>query len=110
MNFNYNGNLSIEQRVEDASKDIMLRYPEITKENAKRIALLEGPISTKITDEMIFRRLYNIMVVYFNNKPLQYKIFCDMKDIYIIDKNPKIDSLMDRLIDYINGIGDFPTF
>ena len=63
MKYNYNGNLTFEERIEEVSIDIIKKYNNISIEDAMVIASLEGPITTCVTDEIKFKRLYNIIFV-----------------------------------------------
>ena len=63
MKFNYNGNLTFEERIEEVSLDIINSYPNISIKDAMVIASLEGPITTIVTEDIKFKRLYNIMFV-----------------------------------------------
>lgn len=58
MNYQYNGHLSEEERIELIATEIVKQYPEINDREAQKIAALEGSISTPCNFDMIFIRLY----------------------------------------------------
>ena len=110
MNFEYNGNLTYEDRIEQVSKEIKNIYPDIS--NVDYIAALEPPITTKFDVDMLFRRLYNIILV---NKE-DYKIVNNViHDMIVVLKtikkdNEKYKNLIVSLIDYVNTSKNFPSF
>ena len=112
MNYEYNGNLLYEDRLENVAKDIRLEYPTIPLHIAKYIAAMEIPITTEVTDEMRFRRTYNILYVCRNKKELKVKLFNQLIHTYqkIYGQYQDIDHLMDKLMYYMINGGDFPEY
>lgn len=77
MNFEYNGNLLEDERINLVAKEIINAYPDITLSKAKEAAMLEGKISEKVTSKDKLDRLYNIMLVTSENKNIVSKIYPD---------------------------------
>lgn len=103
MKYNYNGNLTYEERIADVSKDIIDEYPYISKSQSYLVAALEPPITTDINDAIKFRRLFNILFVTHNKE-----IF---NEILLLDRNISIiNNGIDLLIDYFNGEKEFPNY
>lgn len=110
MEFEYNGNLLEEDRIDLVSKEIVSKYPRISIKKAKESAMLEGKISTKknMLDEL--NRLYNIMLTNSESKtivPLVYKDFLKA----INDNNAQSTiyySMIEQINDYIMGYSEFP--
>ena len=63
MKYDYNGNLTFEERIEEVSLDIINQFPNISVVDAMKVASLEEPINRDINDEFKFKRLYNILFV-----------------------------------------------
>ena len=112
MEYNYNGNLLVEDRINEVAKDIQKEYPEINYELAKSIATLEAPITTEVTDEMRFRRLYNILLFTQNDKHLQTKLTSEIIPVYqrISGQYQDIDRVMEKMVMYIISGGLFPFY
>ena len=112
MNYDYNGNLLFAERINKVADAIITKYPEIKKEEAAFIASLEPPITTQVTDEIKFRRLFNIMFVKQNDKYIENKVFYDITEIYknIYGQNDKIDNLMNLLVDHMLNGSVFPLY
>lgn len=107
MNYDYNGNLTFEQRIENVSNDITEYCPNITKSEAMLIATLEPPICTKVDDIIKFRRLFNIIFIK-RNYDIFIKIICEMKKLdNTIDI---IKNTLDMLCDYITNKSEFPRY
>ena len=96
MKYEYNGNLLEDERIDLVSKEIISKYPEIDLEHAKEIAMLEGRISTIATLEIIFTRLYNIMLIMSYDKKIVKKVYDDIVDILKENSNDK------KFVEYYN--------
>ncbi len=112
MKYNYNGNLLNEDRIIEVAKDIQSEYPEINFELAKNIATLEAPITTEVTDEIKFRRIYNILLFTQNNKSLQTKLISKIVQIYkkIYGQYEDIDKVMENMKSYYIDDNLFPFY
>ena len=75
MHIEYNGHLNEDERINQVINEIITEYSNITKEQAKKIAMIEGKISTNKTTEIHLDRLYNIMLVLNEDKQ-------EIKNIY----------------------------
>ena len=78
MNYQYNGHLSEEERIELIATEIVKQYPEINDREAQKIAALEGSISTPCNFDMIFIRLYHIMLIMDQEKEIVRKVYQDL--------------------------------
>ncbi len=106
MNYEYNGNLTYEERLFKVSKDIHKSYPNITLEESYLIATLEPPIN-EVTDEVKFRRLVNILFVKKDEKTIK-KVF---NEILLLNTNIDIiNNGIYLLSKYYSGIGKFPEY
>ena len=63
MDFEYNGNLLEDDRINLVANEIVNKYSQISFEKAKEVAMLEGKISNSKTVNDELNRLYNIMLV-----------------------------------------------
>ena len=112
MKFEYNGNLLEEDRINLVSKEIIDKYPDITIDNAKKAAMLEGKISNKKTPQDELNRLYNIMLVNSDdNYELVSRVYKDY--LHIINTNYNIENTMyveitKDIVSYLCGFSDFP--
>ena len=112
MNFEYNGNLLEDERIEKVAQDIRKQYPEISLQQARNIAMLEGPISTPCDLPMFFERYYHIMLIMKDEKELVKKVFDDL--ILVLERNrehPKIEhykTVLIEILSYLNGLREFP--
>ena len=86
MEFEYNGNLLEEERVNLVANEITKKYSDISIEKAREAARLEGRISEEKTNEDELCRLYNIMLVNRDDKRTVIEVFRDfynvVKDCY----------------------------
>ena len=64
MEFDYNGNLTYQERINKVSKEITSYYKEINEKEAKLIASLEDAITTQPTPIIKFIRLFKILIKY----------------------------------------------
>lgn len=110
MEFEYNGNLLEEDRIELVAKEINDKYPMISIEKAKEAAMLEGKISTQknMLDEL--NRLYNIMLTNSESKVIVSLVYKDFLKV-INDNNAQSTiyySMIEQINDYIMGYSEFP--
>lgn len=85
MKYKYNGNLEINERIDEVCNDIKSEYSDIPIDKLKKIAVLEGPIIDFVSSKMKFKRLYNILLVINNNIELSDtydKVVNDLINIY----------------------------
>ena len=111
MEYLYNGNLLESERIEQVSHDITNKYPVISLDKAYDAALLEDKISTyNITNDFKLNRLYNIMLVYRDNKYLLLYIFIDY--LNILNNNSNISNIYSDIAKdiklYLVGEHSFP--
>ena len=81
MNYEYNGHLLENDRINLVANEIISKYSEINLEQAKKIAMLEGKISTEATLDIKFNRLYNIILITKDNKELARNVYNDLIDL-----------------------------
>ncbi len=110
MEFEYNGNLLEEERINLVANEIISKYPQINIDKAKEAAMLEGKISKNknINDEL--NRLYNIMLVNSDNKNVVLLVYKDILDLF---KNNNLEDnnyiyLINGINDYLQGYAEFP--
>ena len=96
MKYEYNGNLLEDERVDLVSKEITSKYSEINLDEARQIAMLEGRISTNPNLEIVFTRLYNIMLIMSYNKEFVKKVYNDLINVL------KVNSNDEKFVDYYN--------
>ena len=111
MKFEYNGNLLEEDRINLVAKEILDKYPQISTEKAIDAALLEGRISSAKTLDVELNRLYNIMLVNYDNKnivTLVYRDFLKILDDEYIEDDNIYAHLVDGINDYIHLNAEFP--
>ena len=104
MDFEYNGNLLEDDRINLVANEIVKKYPQVSFEKAKEAAMLEGKISAPKTliDEL--NRLYNIMLVSNDNKNLVTVIY---KDFLHLLSDSHFDVTSDRYIYVAYGISNY---
>lgn len=107
MKYEYNGHLTLEERIDLISKEITHKYPKINIETAKIIATIESPITTKPNILNHFMRLYNILFIIQKNKLLFSDISKDLINTYQYytqhNKNEKIDTIMLETFNYLTN-------
>lgn len=112
MKFEYNGNLLEKGRVEQVAQEILALYPEIPLEQAKKMAMLEGAISTDYNIDMAFVRYYNIMLIMKKDPSFVKRVFQDL--ISILEKQEKekrmdyYKAILLEIGNYLMGIREFP--
>lgn len=112
MNFEYNGNLLEEDRINLVVKEITNKYSQISLEKAKEAAMLEGKISSSKTVNDELNRLYNIMLVNSGNKEIVtivYKDFIEVLKNNIAQKEKSnYINLADDINSYLQNDAEFP--
>ena len=115
MQYEYNGNLLEEDRINLVAKEIITTYPEIPIDKAKESAMLEGRISIDCNLEMVFTRLYNIMLIMSNDKSIVKKVYLDLFNILNVNVNQndeKIDyyyQVLEEIYNFLNCERTFPS-
>ena len=112
MQYEYNGNLLEEDRINLVAKEIITTYPEIPIDKAKESAMLEGRISIDCNLEMVFTRLYNIMLIMSNDKSIVKRVYIDLFNILNANQNArKIDyyyQVLEEIYNFLNSERTFP--
>lgn len=114
MQYEYNGNLLEEDRINLVVNEITTAYPEIPIDKAKEIAMLEGKISTACNLAMVFTRLYNIMLIMSNDKSIVKRVSLDLFNILNVNANQndgKIDyyyQVLEQIYYFLNSEREFP--
>ena len=112
MQYEYNGNLLEEDRINQVVNEIVTTYPEIPIDKAKEIAMLEGKISTDCNLEIVFTRLYNIMLIMSNDKSIVKRVYIDLFNILNANQNArKIDyyyQVLEEIYNFLNSERTFP--
>lgn len=111
MRFEYNGNLLEEDRINLVANEIIDKYPQISVDKAKEIAMLEGKISDNKSFFDEFNRLYNIMLVNCDNKDIVYIVYRDF--LRLLTNNMMFDDinynyLIDGINNYLKNDNEFP--
>jgi len=101
MDFEYNGNLLEDDRINLVANEIVNKYSHISFERAKEAAMLEGKISSPKTVNDELNRLYNIMLVNSDNKEMVTIVY---KDFLEVLKNSNIEEDRDNYINLVDGI------
>jgi hypothetical protein len=112
MKFEYNGHLPEEKRINQVAMEITSKYPDISMQTAKEIAMFEGRISTPKTANMELRRLYYIMLVNQTNKKSNIIVFRDylnvLKNNYDASIKDKYFDIIDKIKNYFDNNASFP--
>ena len=106
MKYEYNGHLTVEERIDQVSKEITEYYPQVTLEKAKEAAIIEDRISSEVTLINKLNRLYNIMLVHRDNKKIVMEIFKDYLKL-ISNNNTDYGEELDKYVDLIDGINTY---
>lgn len=109
MNYDYNANLTFEERVGLITRDIMKEYP-IDKELAMKIASIELPIDTDDKEDAKYKRLSNILLFVQNDKIIKNMVIEDILDNYIKGKSEKIDNYVNDILVYIKYNTNLPEY
>ena len=101
MMFEYNAHLSYKKRIEQVAKEIILAYPQISKEDAIIAASQTNKIDSNKTPSEKFDRYYFILKT-INKKHKEYNnVLKDLYQLYKLGFNNKIyDCIMRDIIDY----------
>ncbi len=114
MNFEYNGNLLEDERINLVANEIVNKYSQVNFERAKKAAMLEGRISNPKTLNDELNRLYNIMLVNSDNKSLVLTIYKDFLNLlnnnYYEEDIKKYFNLVHGINDYLQDYSEFPFF
>lgn len=112
MDFEYNGNLLEDDRINLVANEIINKYSQISLEKSKEAAMLEGKISNPKTVNDELNRLYNIMLVNSDNKEIVTIVY---KDFLEVLKNSNIEedrnnyiNLVDEINAYLQNNAEFP--
>lgn len=111
MNFEYNGNLLEEDRIQQVVNEIIQKYPQVSMDRAREVAMLEGRISANKTVNDELNRLYNLMLVYNDNKAMVSFFYTDYMHLLENTNLEKIGLfvfLANGVRDYLQGYTDFP--
>lgn len=104
MDFEYNGNLLEDDRINLVANEIVNKYSQISLEKAREAAMLEGKISDYKTINDELNRLYNIMLVNSDNKEIVIIVY---KDYLEVLKNSNIEEGRNNYINLVDGINDY---
>ena len=104
MDFEYNGNLLEDDRINLVANEIVNKYSQISLEKAREAAMLEGKISDYKTINDELNRLYNIMLVNSDNKEMVTIVY---KDFLEVLKNSNIEEGRNNYINLVDGINAY---
>lgn len=104
MDFEYNGNLLEDDRINLVANEIVNKYSQISLEKAREAAMLEGEISDYKTINDELNRLYNIMLVNSDNKEIVIIVY---KDYLEVLKNSNIEEGRNNYINLVDGINAY---
>lgn len=109
MEFQYNGHLYEDERINLVAKEITNKYPFISIDKAQEAASLEGKIDIEKTPSLELNRLYNIMFVNSSNKDIVKTIYQDYLNILndIVDDN-KYYYISQAINEYLYDFSEFP--
>lgn len=109
MKYKYNGNLEIEDRINEVCNDIKSEYNGIPIDKLKKIAALELPIIEPVNFKIKFRRLYNILLIINNDISLSSiyeKVLKDLINVYNSIPKDEIDNeteIIDNILKFKNN-------
>ena len=112
MKYKYNGNLEIEDRINEVCNDIKSEYNGIPIDKLKKIAALELPIIEPVNFKIKFRRLYNILLIINNDISLSSiyeKVLKDLINVYNNIPKDEIDNeqeIIDNILKFKNNNGE----
>mgnify|MGYP005773991855 CR=1 FL=1 len=112
MKYKYNGNLEIEDRINEVCNDIKSEYNGIPIDKLKKIAALELPIIEPVNFKIKFRRLYNILLIINNDISLSSiyeKVLKDLINVYNSIPKDEIDNeteIIDNILKFKNNNGE----
>lgn len=109
MKFEYNKNLTYNDRVSLVAKEIRDEYPLISDHDAALAASFATPVDDKATNDEKFDRYYFIMKVIGKNNDEFSHVFNDAFDLYRDGLNSEIyKNAMFSIIEYATSDRDFP--
>ncbi|MEE3343103.1 MAG: hypothetical protein VZS44_03335 [Bacilli bacterium] len=111
MDYEYNGNLLEDERINQVANEIVKKYPNIKFKKAKEAAMLEGRISSPKTINDELNRLYNIMLVNSNKKDivsLVYKDYLKLLNNNSKEINKQFIEITNEIDNYLNSYEEFP--
>ena len=112
MKYEYNGNLIESDRINLVANEIINKYPQISFEKAKKVAMLEGKISNCKTVSNELNRLYNIMLVNNDNKKIVLLVYKDylntLNNSYIEEDNNIYINIVNGINAFLQNYADFP--
>ena len=109
MRFEYNSNLTFDERVRLVVKEIKDEYPLIRDEDAYEAAALASPINTeRLENNDKFDRYYFLLHTIRRNGEEFDHVFNDAFNLYQKGLNEKNSNMMLEIINYV--IGDRDTF
>ena len=112
MKYKYNGNLEIEDRINEVCNDIKSEYKDISIDKLKKIAVLESPIIDPANSKIKFKRLYNMLLIINNDISLSNtydKVLKDLINIYNSIPKDEIDNeteIIDNILKFKNNNGE----
>lgn len=110
MRFEYNADLFSDDFLEFVSNEIVDRYPLISTEEAKDIAVFTPSVDDKVSNDDKFYRCYLIMkCIGINHEEFEH-VFNDAYHYYDMGlTNDRYISTMENIIDYVSGnSSEFP--
>lgn len=112
MDFEYNGNLLEDDRINLVANEIVNKYSQISLDKAKEAAMLEGKISNSKTVNDELNRFYNIMLVNSDNKEIVSLVYKDFLNLlnnkYFEEDNNNYINLVDGINAYLQNYAEFP--
>ena len=109
MKYKYNGNLEIEDRINEVCNDIKSEYKDISIDKLKKIAVLESPIIDPANSKIKFKRLYNMLLIINNDISLSNtydKVLKDLINVYNSIPKDEIDNeteIIDNILKFKNN-------
>ena len=112
MKFEYNADLTYEERVIQTSKEILDTYPGISKTEAIFAAGHTSSVDDRVTNDNRFERYYYILRTIGKNNAEFKKVLNDAYIVYNMGlSDRKYIDIMPKIFDYfISNNVDFPEF
>lgn len=82
MKFEYNSDCKFDDRILLVANEITSEYPEISMDEAKKIAAFDNPIDDKLINDDKFIRYYMILLAIKKNHPVYFKVFNDAVNVF----------------------------
>lgn len=110
MNYNYNGHLTFEERINEVSNEIIRVY-HIDKETALKLAAMEEVISSSNIIDIKYKRLSNILK-YVKDENIKSKVVKDILNEYKNEKekNTRLDNFISNLVESLKYNLDIPIY